>query len=359
MKLTRKRILAGALTLAAVAAAATVSTVVLASTGPDEAEQAVSAYLEALRAKDLDTAQSYMADEGIYRDGDDSTLLTSEALSEDWEVVSVQTLTEDEQPPTVEAVIAAGERTAAGVFALTLNDDGDLKITNPYVRVWLPAAGPGTVSVNGFRADRPDSGQDFHEYEEILFVYPGSYTWFAETPGFFPGSMSTQLLLPNDPISSGRVRTVIEEAFPLPESYSAEADTRLAELIDDCARTTEIRPAGCPFNVAPLDPISDEIDFEVGFAAYVAASDPAWEIVAYPEVEWWFSSGGIVPVSTAPGTVELAITGHRHYSDDADHDLLFSCAVELEDVWARIGADDAIEVGAETGWSTCEETIKE
>jgi hypothetical protein len=151
----------------------------------------------------------------------------------------------------------------------------------------------------------------------------------------------------------------MEATFELPASLAEEADRLLVEQLDGCAASLEIRPPGCAFNGAPLDPPADGITLEIGWGVYETRGEPAWTITAYPEVEWWYVGGSLYAVEKSPGSVELTVQGRRYYGDDDFTDLRVKCDIDLDAIRGHPGESGGLELTATSGLSTCDELIED
>ena len=283
-------------------------------TGGDEAVEAVTGYLEALRDGDLDAANDYSGGGGL--DGADGTLLTAEALSSDWEIESVER--RSASTSAVHAVIRAGERRAEGVFHVEETDDG-MRITDPYVTLTVRTRVIETLSLSGHELpiEMPEDGSALQ-----LSMYPGAYVLFEDAPGFADDPDAILMAMPSG--SALALEPVLAGAMVGNAEVEERLNTDLAGWIDLCAESTEAAPPGCPFGAA-----SDYGAADDGVDEFEEVSKLTWAVDGHPRVR--LTPSLLVLETVEPGWMSLSGSGLTwHYLEEAE--LRGRCRVSVVDI---------------------------
>lgn len=297
---------------------------VLALGGDTEPVDVVTAYLEALRDGDIDRAREFIREPDSTAD---TTWLTAEAMSSDWDFASVEQPTRSRS--RVHAEITADGRSAEAVFQLEVSED-ETVITNPYVYMSMtPRGGPGggfglaELELNGQAGELTATGES-GSAEFALF--PGAYT-LAESndllsepePPVFLAAPNVYTGLPND------FGPVLAEAMIGDEEVEEQLNADLADWIDVCAQNADPSPAGCPFSAETDWGLTDGDD------DYRDPTGLVWEVDAYPRVRLAASQtyGGTYFVETVePGRVHLTGTAYAVYEEE-ERPFSTYCAIDL------------------------------
>jgi hypothetical protein len=287
----------------------------------------VTAYLEALQDGDVDEAESLVSHS--YGMEADASWLTAEALSGDWTIESVELKSATEI--TVHAVIASGGARAEGAFRLEDND-GDLRIANPYVYLQTGTPLFTFTEINGVR----EQVETVDEFPAPIALYPGSYALFANVPEF--GGGLPLLAMPGAHSGVFGTDTIdLDTLITGPLVDSAAFETRINEAvaawIDSCAASTEIAPAGCPFSAA----YSYGVAYD-GHKEFTEVGALEWAVETYPKVRF----GRDLRLDVVePGTVLLTGTGTA-LGYDGESALDGRCTVDFWNTVPAIGDDGSV-----------------
>lgn len=281
----------------AVALAAGVLTVVL---QPETPEDAVASYLDVLRDRDAEKALKYTE----HLNGFPRELLTSEAMTDDWEVTRLtRRFNEDVDPATVDVTITAADGTAReGRFELVQEDDG-WRILNPLVRVSMAQLPLDFGEFNGVRG-RSDG----------MWMFPGVYRAYPSLDGILTFPTYVAVPQPGD-VSSPEA--VTEQAYVPLVGYgpgsAAYLEQQLKAWIDGCAAGSEPGPEGCPFNAASFSRYSD---VNLGLENRFNTDKVAWEVVEYPVARLRQGPGSFTLLEVGPGEVRISGSGERSFHED-------------------------------------------
>ena len=122
----------------------------------------------------------------------------------------------------------------------------------------LPLASiPAEIEVNGVRV----AAQDLNGPRTLPVVFGGYQVSVPADDPLWDSQAVTVL------VGSDRVTAVDVPLVPDP-GVRAEVERQVTQLLDGCAASTELLPAGCPF----------------GNARYGRVTEVAWRISAYPEL---------------------------------------------------------------------------
>lgn len=295
---------------------------VLALDGDTEPVDVVTAYLDALRDGDVDLAREYIREPDSTAD---SSWLTAEAMSSDWEFTV-------EQPTRsrtrVHAQITAGGQSAEAVFQLEVSEDEAL-ITNPYAHLSMTPRGGGggfglsELELNGHAAEPTSSGES-GVTEFALF--PGAYTIGESNDLLSDPEPPVFLAVPNERTGlANSFDPVLAEALIGDDAVEERLNADLADWIDVCAQNADPSPAGCPFSAETDWGLTDGAD------DYLDPTDLAWEVDVYPRVRFATNPayGGSYTVETVePGRVHLTATAYDLFEDEEGPFSAY-CAIDL------------------------------
>jgi hypothetical protein len=240
---------------------------------PDTAVEVVTAFMEAVREKDLERAYEFVY--GGVPAGAAAAFLHPDAIG-DWELLAVE---QDDGPPGLEepvsVTIGTEAGTAEGEFTV-YEDDGEYLLRDPFQTVTLSASSYLSVQVNDRTVPMPlettwpawYSGQA----NRIIQLLPGVYRFFGGDPVALLGD------------GDGNGAVVIGTPLPLPEGETAASlQGAVEDFIDACVEYRLTAPPGCPFATDGLVDTADR-------RRVTDIQDPVWTVEEYPAA------------SVAPGT---------------------------------------------------------
>jgi hypothetical protein len=287
----------------------------------------VTAYLEALRDGDVERAETFAANGSDT--AADLSWLSAEAMSSDWEIESVELKSASET--TVHAVISSGGTRAEGAFLLESLDD-EFLITNPYM--YLSISGPlfTSLEIGGMSSEIAQAGDSS---PASVALYPGSYTLFESVPELADGDGLSLLAMPGADGTAYSMNTIdlavlMTDALADSEAIEARLNDEFAAWLDECAESTEIGPAGCPFSAAESMSIAYD-----GRTEFSAVSELDWAVGAYPKVRF---GRDLRLEIVEPGWMALSGTGTPWFEDGVAP-LDGHCAVTVEEVAPSFGED--------------------
>ncbi|HEX6683760.1 MAG TPA: hypothetical protein VF062_13235 [Candidatus Limnocylindrales bacterium] len=242
-------------------------------------QRTVTGYLDALVAGDADEAMSYLlpVGEGEGTGSEWRMLLTSEVLNhegyrepanivvgevtgeEDVRVVPVS-FEIDGAEHAMEFTVRRSEAKTLGLFRGWLIDGGLAPL-----EIFAPAAAP--VTVNGVTMP-PESGG--------FLAFPGGY----------------RVSVVDNPLLQGRDVTAVavgggnpvQLTVTLKDSARAEVEAQVKSFVDECAKSTDLEPTGCPFAAFAIEPIANV----------------KWTVTTYPTLN--------LTVNPQTGTVNVTTT---------------------------------------------------
>jgi hypothetical protein len=258
---------------------------------PSTAVEVVTAFMEAVRDKDLERAYRYIGTS--VPAGAAAAFLHPDAIG-DWELLAVEqpeSAAGLEQPVTV--TIGTDEGTAEGEFTV-YEDDGEYTLYNPFQTATVSASSYLSLQVNDRTVPAPleTSWQEWYygQANRTVVLLPGVYRFFGGEP--------VALLGDND--------TAEAIGTPLPEpTEAAEAALQRAvqEHIDACVEYRLAMPPGCPFMTDGMVDTTDRRRME-------KIRDPMWTVEEYPVASVVLGTGGfgepvLLVEFTDPGRLTL------------------------------------------------------
>lgn len=288
--------------------------------------EVVRDYLEALRDRDVDRAESLVAE--AYALEADRSWLTAEAMSSDWEIESVELKSATQT--TVHAVIRSGDTRAEGAFVLEDSDD-DLLIANPYMYVSVTSPLFSSLEINGVRGDV--AAADGAAVSVAL--YPGSYSLFESVPELTGEDDLSLLALPGSDLGaysldSFGLDSIMTDTLTGSDAIEARLNEELAAWLDTCAESPDLAPAGCPFSAA--------YDYGIAYdgrTEFASVSELDWAVETYPKVR--FNRDLHLEV-VEPGWITLNGKGTAVF-EDGEGTLDGRCSVDVENITPVIGED--------------------
>ncbi|WP_030156828.1 hypothetical protein [Glycomyces sp. NRRL B-16210] len=229
---------------------------------PDTAVEVVTAFMEAVRDRDLDRAYGFIGTS--VPSGPDAVFLHPDAIS-DWDLLAVEPADTASGKQMVRVVIGTEEGTAAGAFAVS-ESKGRYLVEDPFQTVALSAGSYLSLQVNDRVVPRPPEttwqywyGEQAQRKVELL---PGVYRFF--------GGEAVALLGDEDAKTIG-------VPLPDPAAYADSLQHAVNEHIDACVEYRRVATPGCPF---ATDGQVDTLDLR----RVNAIRDPVWTVEAYPVV---------------------------------------------------------------------------
>lgn len=268
---------------------------------PDTAEEVVTAFMEAVRDKDLAKAFTYI--EGGVPAGAAAAFLHPDAIGE-WELLAVE---QDEGDPgmqeTVSVTIGTEDGTAEGEFTV-YEHDGEYTLAYPLQTVTLSASSYLSVQVNDRTVPAPleSTWNDWYgaQANRTIQLLPGVYRFFGGDPIALVGD------------DEGNGRAAIGTPLPaLTEAAAASVQTAVADYIDACLEYRVIAPPGCPFATDGLVDTADRRRVQ-------EVRDPVWTVEEYPVVSVVPGTGAygepvLLVEFTEPGRLALQGSGTEHW----------------------------------------------
>jgi hypothetical protein len=281
-------------------------------------------FLEAVRDGDVDRAESFVVPDSALEA--DRSWLTAEAMSSDWDIESVELKSATET--TVHVVLSSGETRAEGAFHLEGTED-DLRILDPYM--YLSVTNPlfSSIEINGVRGEVAAADGVY------VALYPGFYSLFGSVPELSGEDGVSLLAVPGSEIglyslNSIDLHAVMAEPLTGSEALETRLNEDLAALLDACAESAEVAPAGCPFSAEFLSGIVYD-----GRAEYLDVSELDWAVETYPRVRF---TRDLHLELVEPGWITLSGKGTA-LGDDTETTLSGRCGVAIEYIVPAIGED--------------------
>lgn len=308
-----------------------------------EPEDVVADYLETLQAGEVSAALEYASHVPEF-DEHSADLLTSEALSEDWEVEVVRRHDLDIDPATVDVDVVADDGTSRqGRFQLDPSDSGDgWTILNPLVKLSVAALPLQYAQFNA--ASSPDS---------VVWLFPGVYEPYPDLSDTLDFSASTYVAVPRT-VDPGSEEQQLRETSFLPllevsEEFEAELHEQLRDWIDECAQTNDPEPDDCPFSTSVQ---GSRVQIQ---GDYYETDEVEWEPIEYPTVQLEQDEGKFSMHTVEPGEIRLSGEG-RSLESDSVEEFEAVCRLDVEGVDSS-GGFDAVYTAAgefvffnELGW---------
>ncbi|PWH06154.1 hypothetical protein DEO23_10130 [Brachybacterium endophyticum] len=148
----------------------------------------------------------------------------------------------------------------------------------PSVALSVPE-GAGTVLVNDTELDVSDL--DVSEGFAMLSVLPGTYEFSLPSTSEFISATPSDVSVPVDPMSSEELYAA--PTYELSEAGTKEVQSQVNADLDECAKSTDPEPEGCPMSAYVYEPVEDS---------------GSWSIDEYPTVtvdqdgeSWSFDTG--------------------------------------------------------------------
>jgi hypothetical protein len=231
---------------------------------PNTAEEVVTAFMEAVRDKDLERAYRFI--DGGVPAGEQAAFLHPDAIGE-WELLSVDQPESPIDEPPVSVTIGTEDGTAEGAFTV-YEHDGEYTIGNPFHTVTLSASSYLSVQVNDRVVPAPleTTWQAWYQRQarRTITLLPGVYRFFGGEPVALVGDQED------------RGREVMGTPLPAPDAAAAASLQRAVDdFIDSCVEYRLIAPPGCPF---ASDGMVDTADLR----RVDEIRDPLWTVDSYP-----------------------------------------------------------------------------
>jgi hypothetical protein len=270
---------------------------------PNTAEEVVTAFMEAVRDKDLATAFSYI--EGGVPAGAAAAFLHPDAIGE-WELLEVE---QDESAGSmameepVSVTVGTEDGTAEGAFTV-YEDDGEYTLAYPLQTVTLSASSYLSVQVNDRTVPAPleSTWNDWYSVQanRTIQLLPGVYRFFGGDP----------VALIGDDEGNGRA-AIGTPLPPLTEATAASVQTAVTDYIDACVEYQVIAPPGCPFATDGLVDTADRRRVQ-------EVRDPVWTVEEYPVISvvpgiGIYGEPVLLVEFTEPGRLTLQGSGTEHW----------------------------------------------
>lgn len=290
------------------------------SDSESDAPEVVTAYLEAARLGDIETALDLA---GSHPKGEEARFLAPDAVSDEWRLVDVDELLYDDgeyddehqEQATVEATIetTAGDEATAS-FEMTRAHGQDWKISDPFVTVNIGPSLLWYTDVNGVTAPYPDlrrsaKNDEVAEFATYLLL-PGAYRFYADVPDIVTWRdekpASTPLLSGDHHVDFDDGHTMDQVTIPqlrLSTSGQKAVATAMRDYIDGCADIAATAVAGCPFGVERVpDPRDDDYYLDT-------LKKIEWSVTEYPTLTAVAGTGSVAITDRRRGTAELTVLG--------------------------------------------------
>lgn len=233
---------------------------------PSSPEEVVTAFMEAVRDKDLDRAYSFVG--GGIPAGEEAAFLHPDAIGE-WDLLEVEAEPSIPLDYEVRVTVTIGteEGTAEGTF--TVDDlDGEYTLDDPFQTVTVSASSYLSVQVNDRTVPMPleTSWAAWYNAQanRTIVLLPGVYRFFG----------GDEVALLGDDDDSGS--TVIGAPLPEPgEEAAAALQSAVDDFIDSCVEYRLLAPRGCPF-------VSDGQVDTTDRRRVDEVRDPVWTVDEYP-----------------------------------------------------------------------------
>ncbi|MGH8792565.1 MAG: hypothetical protein ACRDXX_07970 [Stackebrandtia sp.] len=301
---------------AVTAALAVVSAVVGHVGGARTPEDAVEEYLRVLRSGDADLALEYVSDLDDFGKYSDD-LLVDEAMAQDWEVAQISRRHgADEDPATVDVVIAAEDGTSRqGRFELEYAE-GDWTILNPLIKLDLTYLPMRFADFNGVVSDA-------HQ----VWLFPGAYDAYTSVSDLVELGAPTYVATP---VTREAEEEQVEQRY-LPlitsgENLDAEVHRQLRTWIDECAESSDPRPEGCPFAAR----FEDDFEVHVNGESYVGVDEVSWDLDAYPTIRLDQGQSAFNARLKTPGQIRVSGEGDPVYYDGGVETFSAQCGFEFD-----------------------------
>ncbi|THV30830.1 hypothetical protein [Glycomyces paridis] len=271
---------------------------------PDSAVEAVTAFMEALRDKDLERAYEFVGT--ALPAGAEAAFLRPEAIGE-WELLAVEQPRNTiglQEPVTV--TIGTEDGTAEGAFTVD-EDDGEYTLRDPFQTVTIAASSYLSVEVNDLTVPMPPEttwgAWYMGQAQRTITLLPGVYRFFGGEPVALIGDDDGG----SEPFGAPLPEPDEEAAASLQEAVNA--------YVDGCVEYRLGAPPGCPFATDGLVDTEDRRRVD-------AVGDLVWTVEEYPVAAVATAAGSyeepvLVVEFTEPGRLVLEGTGTEDRGDPA------------------------------------------
>jgi hypothetical protein len=297
---------------------------------PNTAVETVTAFMEALRDKDLERAYSYIGT-GVPA-GAEAAFLHPDAIG-DWELLAVEQPDSPaglEKPVTV--TIGTEDGTAEGDFTV-YEDDGEYTLRNPFQIVTVSASSYLSLQVNDRTVPAPleTTWQDWYygQANRTVVLLPGVYRFFGGEPVALLGD------------NEGHGAEAIGTPLPEPTDAAAAALQRsVEEHIDACVEYRLAMPPGCPFVTDGMVDTTDRRRIE-------EVRDPVWTVEEYPVATvvpgtGTFGEPVLLVEFTDPGRITLQGTGTEDW--ETWEPFTAACRFDGSVLHVLAGTDGSVQV---------------
>lgn len=268
---------------------------------PNTAVEVVTAFMEAVRDKDLERAYSFIHD-GVPA-GSAAAFLHPDAIGE-WDLLSVEQAGGPSGiEESVSVIIGTDEGTAEGIFSV-YEDDGEYTLSAPFQTVTVSASSYLSLQVNDRSVPMPleTSWQDWYagQANRTVLLLPGVYRFFGGDPVALLGD------------NGGNGSEVIGTPLPEPaEDAAASLQGVVEDYIDACIEYRLAAPPGCPFATDGMVDTADRRRVE-------EIRDPVWTVEEYPVATVVPGTGTygepvLLVEFTEPGRLTLQGTGSEDW----------------------------------------------
>lgn len=270
---------------------------------PNTAVETVTAFMEAVRDKDLEEAYRFV-DTGVPA-GPAAAFLHPDAIG-DWDLLAVEQADSAaglEEPVTV--TIGTDDGTAEGDFTV-YEDDGEYTLRDPFQTVSVSASSYLSLRVNDRTVPAPleTTWQDWYhgQANRTVVLLPGVYRFFGGEPVALLGD------------NGGHAAEVIGTPLPEPtEEAAAALQSAVEDHIDACVEYRLAMPPGCPFLTDGIVDTADRLRLD-------EIRDPVWAVEEYPVATVVPGSGSygepvLLVEFTEPGRLTLQGTGTQGWGN--------------------------------------------
>lgn len=305
---------------------------------PRTAVEVVTAFMEAVRDKDLDRAYGFVG--ASVPAGPGAAFLHPDAIG-DWELLAVEQVDGDDRTASVRVVVGTGAGTAEGRFTV-VERDGRRVLEDPFQTVTVAASSYLFVQVNDRVVPVPPrtTWNDWQAEQALrrIELLPGVYRFYGGEPVALLGDQ-------DDAAAIG---------VPLPDLAADALQRAVNEHLDACVEYRRAAPPGCPF---ATDGSVDTVDR----ARLTQVRGLEWTIEEYPVAtaatgSGWWDEPVLVVAFTDPG--RLTLRGEGTAAGDAWETFTADCRFGGEQLRVLADADGSLQVaplGPETE-DTCRGT---
>ncbi|MCD0446958.1 hypothetical protein LO763_25385 [Glycomyces sp. A-F 0318] len=311
---------------------------------PGTAVEVVTAFMEAVRDKDLDRAYGFI-DTGVPA-GPEAAFLHPDAIGE-WDLLAVERVGADRGfEERVSVTVGTDRGTASGVFTL-YEDDGEYTLRDPFQTVTLAASSYLSVQVNDRTVPTPPetTWQDWYvrQAQRTVTLLPGVYRFF--------GGEEVALIGDDDGSRSDPIGTPLPEPG---EEAAVSLQGAVNDYVDACVEYWLTAPPGCPFATDGRVDTADRRRVE-------EVRDPLWTVEEYPAAAVAPGTGlygepVLLVEFTEPG--RLALQGDATEDWDAWEPFTAACRFDGAGLHVLTDADGSIRIAplGQTATDTCRGT---